>query len=195
MFSKFMVATFKEFIHKFLEVYLDDWIVFSLLKDHIEVLRIMLDRCRQCHLSLNLKKCILSALVGILLAHVVCKQGILVDLTKIVVNDGFRTTYISYKNEGNSRPHTILQEVYQEICIDCNTNGNCFKEGSKFPMERGLTEGLGHIKEKMSNHADFYLSILEQVVPCSCRCIFHGIERNTILTKGGGHRSHHCVCK
>jgi hypothetical protein len=58
MFSRVVDATFKEFIHKFLEVYLDDWNVFSLLKGHIEVLRLMLDRCRQCHISLNLKKCI-----------------------------------------------------------------------------------------------------------------------------------------
>ena len=61
IFSRVVVATFKEFIHKFLEVYLDDWIVFSLLKYHLEVLRIMFDRCRQCHISLNLKKCIFCA--------------------------------------------------------------------------------------------------------------------------------------
>jgi hypothetical protein len=85
VFSRVVVATFKEFIHKFLEVYLDDWTVFSLLKDHIEVLRIMLDRCRQCHISLNLKKCIFCAPFGILLGHVVCKQGLLVDPTKIAV--------------------------------------------------------------------------------------------------------------
>jgi hypothetical protein len=71
VFSRVVVATFKEFIHKFLEVYLDDWMVFSLLKDHIEVLRLMLDRCRQCQISLNLKKCIFCALFGILLGHVV----------------------------------------------------------------------------------------------------------------------------
>jgi hypothetical protein len=35
VFSRVVVAAFKKFIHKFLEVYLDDWIVFSLLKDHI----------------------------------------------------------------------------------------------------------------------------------------------------------------
>jgi hypothetical protein len=38
-FSKVVVATFKEFIHNCHEVYLDDWIVFILLKDYIEVLR------------------------------------------------------------------------------------------------------------------------------------------------------------
>jgi hypothetical protein len=47
VFSRVVGATFKEFIHKFLEVYLDDWIVFSMLKNHVETLHLMLDRCRQ----------------------------------------------------------------------------------------------------------------------------------------------------
>jgi hypothetical protein len=46
IFSRVVVASFKDFIHKFLEVYLDDWTVFNLLKDYIAVLRLMLDRCR-----------------------------------------------------------------------------------------------------------------------------------------------------
>jgi hypothetical protein len=85
IFSRVVVTTFKEFIHKFLEFYLDDWTMFSLLNDHIEVLRLMLDRCRQCQISLNLKKCIFYAPFGILLGHLVCKQGLLVDLVKIAV--------------------------------------------------------------------------------------------------------------
>jgi hypothetical protein len=48
IFSRVVIVSFKDFIHKFLEVYLDEWIVFSLLKGHVEVLRLMLDRCRQC---------------------------------------------------------------------------------------------------------------------------------------------------
>jgi hypothetical protein len=42
IFSRVIIAVFKDFIHKFLEVYLDDLIVFSLLKDHVEFLRLML---------------------------------------------------------------------------------------------------------------------------------------------------------
>ena len=38
IFSKIVITSFKEFIHKFLEVYLDDWTVFSLLKQHIQLL-------------------------------------------------------------------------------------------------------------------------------------------------------------
>jgi hypothetical protein len=64
---------------------LDDWIVFSILKDHVEVLRLMLDRCRQCQISLNIKKFIFSTPFGILLGHVVCRHGLLVDPAKIDV--------------------------------------------------------------------------------------------------------------
>jgi hypothetical protein len=46
IFSRVLVQVFKEFLHKILEAYFDDWIVFSLLKNHIECLRIMLDKCR-----------------------------------------------------------------------------------------------------------------------------------------------------
>jgi hypothetical protein len=56
IFSRVVVEAFKDFLHKFLEAYFDDWIVFSLLKDHIEFLILMLDKCRQCQISLNLKK-------------------------------------------------------------------------------------------------------------------------------------------
>ena len=55
------------------------------MKDHVEVLRLMLDRCRKFQISLKIKKCIFNAPFGIFLGHVVCKQGLLVDLAKIVV--------------------------------------------------------------------------------------------------------------
>jgi hypothetical protein len=38
IFSRVFIVAFKEFIHQFLKVYLDDWTVYSLLKDHVEVL-------------------------------------------------------------------------------------------------------------------------------------------------------------
>jgi hypothetical protein len=85
IFSRVVIAAFKEFIHQFLKVYLDDWTIYSLLKNHVEVLRLMLERCRQCQISLNIKKCIFGTPFGILLGHIVCKQGLLVDLAKIII--------------------------------------------------------------------------------------------------------------
>jgi hypothetical protein len=85
IFTRVVVEAFKEFLHKFLEVYFDDWTVFILLQSHIECLRIMLDKCGQCHISLNLKKCIFFSPFGVLLGHIVCKQGLLVDPSKITI--------------------------------------------------------------------------------------------------------------
>ena len=45
IFSRIVVSAFKDFIHKFLEVYFDDWSVFGLVRDHIENLCMMLDHC------------------------------------------------------------------------------------------------------------------------------------------------------
>jgi hypothetical protein len=83
IFSRVVVKAFKEFLHKFLEAYFDDWTVFSLLKNHIECLRLILDKCRQFQISLKLNKCILFSPFGVLLGHIVCKQGLLVDPSKI----------------------------------------------------------------------------------------------------------------
>ena len=46
IFSRVVVAVFKEYIHKFLEVYFDDWTVFGLIDKHIGDLRLMLEKCR-----------------------------------------------------------------------------------------------------------------------------------------------------
>jgi hypothetical protein len=43
----------------------------------------MLERCRKCHISLNINKCIFGTPFGILLGHIVYKQGLLVDHAKI----------------------------------------------------------------------------------------------------------------
>ena len=85
IFSREVVVVFKEFIHKFLEVYFDDWTVFGLLKKHVEALRLMLAKCRQYQISLNLKKCLFCVPFGVLLGHIVCRQGLMVDPMKIVI--------------------------------------------------------------------------------------------------------------
>ena len=60
---------------------MDEWIVYGLIRDHMVNLRLMLDRCRQHQIALNSKKCIFCAPFGMFLGNIVCKQGLLVDLT------------------------------------------------------------------------------------------------------------------
>jgi hypothetical protein len=85
IFSRVVIASFKDFIHHFSKVYLDNWNLYSILKDHVEVLRMMLERCMQCQISLNIKKCIFGTPFGIFLGHIVWKQGLSLYPTKIPV--------------------------------------------------------------------------------------------------------------
>jgi hypothetical protein len=80
-----VIVAFKEFIHQFLELYLDDWTVYNMLKDDVDMLRLMLERCKQCQIYLNIKKCIFGTPFGILLGHIICRQGLIVDPAKIAV--------------------------------------------------------------------------------------------------------------
>jgi len=84
VFSQIVVATRKESIHNFMEVYLDNWTFFNLLKYYIQALYLILDRCHQLQISLNLKKYIFCTPFGIVLGNVMCKDTFLVDMTKIV---------------------------------------------------------------------------------------------------------------
>jgi len=69
IFSRVVILEFREFIHKFLEVYFDDWTVFGLVKCHVASLCLMLDSCRRYHIVLNLKKCLFSIPFIISLDH------------------------------------------------------------------------------------------------------------------------------
>lgn len=79
IFSCIVIAAFKDFIHKFLEVYFDNWTVFGLVKHRVEILRLMLDTCQRYQVALNLNKCLFCVPFEILLGHVVCRHGLMVD--------------------------------------------------------------------------------------------------------------------
>jgi len=83
VFSRIMVNAFKDFIHDFLEVYVDDWIIYVLVKDHVQTLRMMLNKCRSLQISLNLKKCMFVVPFGTLLEHIIYKEGLIVDPLKV----------------------------------------------------------------------------------------------------------------
>eukprot|EP00253_Pinus_taeda_P033826 PITA_33826 len=85
IFSHVVVEAFKEYIHKFLEFYFDDWTVFGLVKLHVPSLCLMLDTCRRYQIVLNLKKCLFFVPFGNLLGNVVCRQGLMVDPMKSMV--------------------------------------------------------------------------------------------------------------
>ena len=85
IFSRIVFLLLKISFINFLEVYFHDWTVFGLVRDHIESLRMMLGHCHQYQIALNSNKCIFCAPFGVLLGHVVFRDGILVEPTKVAI--------------------------------------------------------------------------------------------------------------
>ena len=56
IFSKAVIIVFMKFIHKFLKVYFNDGTVFGLMDKHVGTLTLMLAKCQEHQISLNLKK-------------------------------------------------------------------------------------------------------------------------------------------
>jgi hypothetical protein len=144
-----VIASFNHFIHKFLEVYLDEWIVFSLSKYHVEVLRLMLEMCRKCHISLNIKKYIFNTPFWILLGHVVCRQGLLVDPVKIVVIVNLpppKSVHHLRATLGHTRYYRKFIKGYAHITMLME---KLLNKDTEFQWNEDCQHGLDTLKEKM----------------------------------------------
>lgn len=118
IFSTVVVIAFKEFIHKFLEVYFDDWTAFGLVKKHVSSLCLMLDTCRKYKFSFNLKKYNFCIPYGICLGHVISKQGLMVDPTKtmVIINlDPPKNVKKLRTTLGHTRYYKKFIKVYTQI--------------------------------------------------------------------------------
>jgi hypothetical protein len=149
IFSRVVITAFKEFIHQFLEVYLDDWTVYSLIKNHVEVLRLMLERCKQCQISLNIKKCIFGTPFWILLGHIVCIQGFLVDLAKIAIIFNLLAPKIVLQLRatlGHMGYYTIFIKGYVQITTPME---KLLRKDTKYQWNDECQHGHDTLKEKM----------------------------------------------
>ena len=73
-FQRLMMDIFQDFLRHFLEVFIDDFAVFSSCKDHLGYLRRTFQRCRETFLKLHPGKCFLRMTSGVLLGHVVATK-------------------------------------------------------------------------------------------------------------------------
>jgi hypothetical protein len=148
IFSRVAIAYFKKFIHQFLEVYLDGWTIYCLLKDHVEVLRIMLERYKQFQISLNIKKCIFGTPFGILLGHIVCKQGLLVDLANIAVIVNLtppKSVHQLRETLGHTSYYKNLIKGYAHITVQMEK----MLKDTRFQWNEECQQGLDTLKQKM----------------------------------------------
>ena len=83
-FQRFMVSIFSDFVEKIIEVFMDDFSVFSdSFDDCLTNLTLIWKRCIETNLVLNWEKCHFMVKQGIVLGHTVSENGIEVDKSKI----------------------------------------------------------------------------------------------------------------
>lgn len=80
-----MMGIFKDFLRYFLEVFIDDFVVFGASKDHLEHLRMTFQCCKETNLKLHPGKYFFGMRSGLLLGHIVSKNGLQVDADKVTV--------------------------------------------------------------------------------------------------------------
>ncbi|RYA37908.1 reverse transcriptase family protein, partial [Enterobacter cloacae complex sp. GF14B] len=85
-FQSLMTHAFKEYQRIFLEIYMDDLCVHSLLREeHIDHLQKVFEKCRTYRICLNPEKSIFMVRQDRILGHIVSRNGITIDLDKIKV--------------------------------------------------------------------------------------------------------------
>ena len=83
-FQRCMMGIFSDMIEIILEIFMDDFSVFGdSFEIYLENLRKVLERCQEKNLVLNWEKCHFMVTQGIVLGHIVSKNGIEVDKAKV----------------------------------------------------------------------------------------------------------------
>ena len=79
-----MMGIFSDMIEHILEIFMDDFSVFGdSYGGCLENLRRVLERCKEKNLVLNWEKCHFMVTQGIVLGHIVSREGIEVDKAKV----------------------------------------------------------------------------------------------------------------
>ncbi|KAL2633147.1 hypothetical protein R1flu_004626 [Riccia fluitans] len=84
-FQPMMTNIFRDYLRKFVEVFLDDFCVYSSKKDHMEKLGLTFEKCRASNLRLHPEKSYICMEEGILLGHRISCRGIEVDKEKVAI--------------------------------------------------------------------------------------------------------------
>ena len=183
VFSRIVIKKFQEYIYKTMAVYFDDWTIYSMLKDHCKWLRPMLERCRQIQLSLNIRKCIFVTPIGILLGHIVCKEGIKVNFTKIKIILNLKPP-VNPKQVKVLLGHIGYYWKFIRYYSDMNYPlEELLREDQEFKWTEECHISFEKLKKKISRSPHLKVSKLVDQVPCPYWCTGNSNRSNPNSTK------------
>ncbi|GKV15512.1 hypothetical protein SLEP1_g26299 [Rubroshorea leprosula] len=111
-YQRVMVAIFHDFIHLYIEIYIDDIVMKSKIRlGHFDVLRKVFNRCRLYKLKMNLVKCAFDVSVRKFLGFLVSKHDISADLANPLLKKGAAFTWIEERQGAFSHLQNLMHKL------------------------------------------------------------------------------------
>jgi len=126
-FQHYMNDTFRDFLDKFLIIYLDDLLIYSdTLTEHKRHVRLVLERLRQAELCLKPSKCEFHVQEISFLGFVVGSQGVQMDPSKVAAI----TSWPVPKSVHDIRVFLGLANFYRRFIDNFSTQHSCERTGN-----------------------------------------------------------------
>jgi hypothetical protein len=82
-YQKVVSRTFRDYLDKFMNIFLDDFNVYNDMDIHLQKLRLCFKNYKEFRISLNPNKCTFMLFLGMILGFIISKEGKLPDRKKI----------------------------------------------------------------------------------------------------------------
>jgi hypothetical protein len=83
IYQKDITKAFKEYLDNFMKIFLDDFIMYSDMENHLQKFKLCFQKCKEYGISLNPNKCAFMVFSGMILSCIVSKEGKLLEPKKI----------------------------------------------------------------------------------------------------------------
>ena len=125
-FMDLMNRVFKECLHKFVIIFIDEILVYSRTMEKHELnLKIFMEKLRENKLYAKFSKCKFWLGKVVFLGHVVSEEGISMDLSKVEAVSQWKQPRISLKY-GVFTISWVLSKIYGWIFEDCSSDDDSY---------------------------------------------------------------------
>jgi hypothetical protein len=82
-YQKVVSRAFRDYLYKFMKIFLDDFTVYSDMERHLMRFRFCFQKCKKYKINLNSKKYAFMVFSGLIFGFTVSKEGEILDLKKV----------------------------------------------------------------------------------------------------------------
>ncbi len=82
-YQKTITKTFRKYLDNFMKIFLDDFIIYNDMDNHLQKLKLCFQKCKKYGINLNIDKCAFMVFSRMILGFIVSKEGKVLSAKKI----------------------------------------------------------------------------------------------------------------